>query len=214
VARLAGVCRKTGSLGVMGITPTGPETAYGYILAGEPAGRGFRVGRFVEKPDRRKASRLLAGGNATWNSGMFLFPLGVLREEMGRHCPGLWEAAEAWLDGDPGPYTSWPKISVDYALMEKSARVAMVPGDFGWSDVGTFPALHALLPKDEAGNAGWGPGLAEGCERSLIVTARAGTLVRGLRDHVHVEGPGGILSVPMAAAGDIREGVEAILRRG
>lgn len=213
VAALSRVCEAYGSLGVMGIKPTGPETAYGYIEQGELAGEGFRVARFIEKPDRAKAEALLATGKVSWNSGMFLYPLEILRAQMDAHCPGYWEAAERWTEKrDDGPYLDLNPISVDYALMEKTDRVAMIPADFTWSDLGTFPSLHGLLPKDDHGNTGWGPGHVEACRNCLIVTKRRGTLVRGMEGMVVVETDGGLLAVPLDKSEGIRAAVEAILR--
>ena len=212
VFTLARTCIEKTALGVMGIRPSGPETAYGYIEAGEKAGEGFRVRRFIEKPDRPKAEALLKQGNVSWNSGMFLYPLSILREELATHCPGYWEASEAWLEtGNPEAYLALASISVDYALMEKTSRVVMVPADFVWSDVGTFPSLYALLPKDEDGNAGWGPGRVEECSGCLIVTRKRETLIRGLTSHVVIETESGLLVVSMAKSDGIRNAVEAIL---
>jgi mannose-1-phosphate guanylyltransferase / mannose-6-phosphate isomerase len=209
---LARTCVEQSALGVMGIRPSGPETAYGYIEAGEPASEGFRVRRFIEKPDRQKAEALLAKGNMSWNSGMFLYPLSILRQELASHCPGYWEASQTWLEsGDPEPYLALASISVDYALMEKTSKVVMVPADFVWSDVGTFPSLYALLPKDEEGNAGWGPGRVEECRGCLIVTRRRETLVRGLTSQVVIETESGLLMVSLSKSDGIRSAVEAIL---
>ncbi len=213
VRQLARAVLSAGALGLMGMEPAGPESSYGYIEQGVPAGEGFRVARFIEKPDRAKAVALLAQGNVYWNSGMFLYPLRVLREELAAHAPGLWEASEAWLDrGDPAPYLAAEKTSVDYALMEKSSRVVMVPGRFAWSDVGTFAALYEFLPKDAAGNAGWGPGRVEGCRSCLVVTRTPRALVRNLNGMAVVETEGGLLVTPLAGSEGIRAGVEAILK--
>lgn len=213
VACLSRLVTSVGALGVMGMAPTGPEVSYGYIEQGEREGEGFRVARFIEKPDRIKAEALLARGNVAWNSGMFLYPLTVLREEFARHAPGMWEAAEDWLGrGDPVPYLAVKSISVDYALMEKSSRVVMVPGCFAWSDVGTFSALYDFLPKDEHGNAGWGPGRTEECSGCLIVTRTPRCLVRGLRGVAVIETEDGLLVTPLEGSEGIRSGVEAILR--
>ena len=211
--QLAQAVLSANALGVIGMAPTGPSTSYGYIEEGACAGEGFRVARFIEKPDCAKAEALLAQGNVYWNSGMFLYPLRVLREELAAHAPGLWEASEAWLDrGDPAPYLAAEKISVDYALMEKSSRVVMVPGRFAWSDVGTFSALYEFLPKDAAGNAGWGPGHVEDCHGCLVVTRTPRALVRGLKGMAAIETEGGLLVTPLAGSEGIRAGVEAILK--
>jgi len=213
IHQLSRVVSAAGALGVMGMTPTGPEVSYGYIEQGAAEGEGFRVARFIEKPDRPKAEALLLQGNVTWNSGMFLYPLRVLREEMAVHTPGLWEASEAWLDRqDSAPYLAAKSISVDYALMEKSSRVVLVPGRFAWSDVGTFHALHEFLPKDSAGNAGWGPGRVEDCFGCLVVTQSPRALVRGLKGVAVIDTEGGLLTTPLHGSEGIRAGVEAILK--
>lgn len=213
VRQLARAAVSAEALGVMGMAPTGPEVSYGYIEQGSPAGEGFGVARFIEKPTRAKAEALLAQGNVYWNSGMFLYPLRVLREELAAHAPGLWEASEAWLEwAEPDPYLAAEKISVDYALMEKSSRVVMVPGRFAWSDVGTFSALYEFLPKDAAGNAGWGPGRVEDCQGCLVVTRTPRALVRGLSGMAVIETDGGLLVTELCGSEGIRAGVEEILR--
>jgi len=213
VAELARAVVSEQSLGVMGMAPWGPETSYGYIEQGAPAGEAFRVERFIEKPDRKRAEDLLEEGHVFWNSGMFLYPLQVLREELAAHAPGLWEASEAWLDrGDPAPYLAAEKISVDYALMEKSSRVVMVPGRFPWSDVGTFSALHDFLPKDARGNSGWGPGRVEDCWGCMVVTRTPRALVRDLKGMAVIETEGGLLVTELQGSEGIRSGVEAILK--
>ena len=213
IGRLARAAVAEEALGVMGIAPTGPEVSYGYIEQGAAVGEGFRVARFIEKPDRPAAEALLAKGNVAWNSGMFLYPLTVLREEMEAHVPGLWTAAEAWLERrDPEPYRAARSVSVDYALMEKSSRVVMVPARFPWNDVGTFSALHDLLPKDADGNSGWGPGRVEGCTGCLVVTRTSKVLARDLHGMAVIEGEGGLLVTPLKGSEGIRSGVEAILR--
>lgn len=209
VHALADLCRRESVLGVMAVEPEGPGTAYGYVVPGQRLGEGFRVRRFVEKPSREKAEALLRE-KAGWNSGMFLLPVEPLREEMGRHCPGFWEAAEAWVErGEAGPYLKLPSISVDYALMERTSRAAGIPARFPWSDVGTFSALHALLPQDGDGNAGWGPARREDCRGCLLVSHRP-ALFQGLREMAVVQSPAGCLAVPLAESGEIRSGVEAL----
>lgn len=210
---LVRTCHDLSALGVLGVTPTGPDTAYGYIERGEPAGAAFRVARFIEKPDATRARDLLATGRVAWNSGMFCFPLAVLREEMATHCPAYWQAAEAWTQGgDAEPFRRLEPLSIDYALMEKTARVATLPAAFPWSDLGTFKALHAALPHDAEGNAGWGPGRVEACRDSLVITRRPQTLVRGLAGVAAVETENGLLVTDLQESGSIRAGVEAILK--
>jgi len=210
---LAASCLESGALGVIGIRPDYPETGYGYIEGGTPTGECRKVIRFVEKPDRPDAERMVRDGNFFWNSGMFVFPVRALRSEMSRHCPGFWEAAEAWAErGDRDPYLALEKISIDYALMEKTDRILMAESSFSWNDVGNFRSLHALLPKDAFGNAVWGPGLVENCRGCLLITRRRETLLRNLEGLAYVEGEGGTLATPIDGSEGIRGGVEALLK--
>lgn len=213
VRDLATLCIAEGALGVMGIEPAGPETGYGYLEAGEACGVGFSLARFTEKPDRKTAEAMLETGRYSWNSGMFVYPIGVLHKVFSACAPGVWEAAEAWLQRrDPAPYLSLPSISVDYAVMEKAPKVVGMRARFAWSDVGNFASIHQMLEKDGQGNSGWGPGRVEACQNCLVVTHRRETLVRGLQDTAFVETEAGLLVTPLCRSEEIRPGVEAILR--
>ena len=150
-----------GMLVTFGIHPDSPETGYGYIEAD-----GHRVLRFVEKPSQDTARDYLASGRFLWNSGMFCFRTGTLIDEMNAHSPEVIQAVEhclaasqqvggqdvLQLELDAERFAVVPDISIDYALMEKSSRVAGVPCDIGWSDIGSWTALGALVPPDEDGN--------------------------------------------------------------
>src|SRR5215210_6395587 len=138
-----------------------PETGYGYIKA-----NGNRVVRFVEKPTLAKAGEYLESGDYLWNSGMFCFSAGTMRREMQRHCPELLElaggclarAASAAGDGfsevelDAKSYTGMPDISIDYAVMEKTSGMAVVPCNIGWNDIGSWNSLGTLVAPDANGN--------------------------------------------------------------
>lgn len=147
----------SGLLVTIGIEPSAPETGFGYIEA-----RGNEVQAFHEKPDRMTAESYLRKGGYFWNSGMFCFQAGVFLEELRRYAPEIYECSEAAYrkmkrDGAVGriPYEvmeAIPEESVDYAVMERSDRIAMVPGSFRWSDLGSFDALAEEFPTDEAGN--------------------------------------------------------------
>ena len=151
-----------GWLATFGIQPTAPETGFGYIEAGEKVGAGNTVARFVEKPTREKAAEYLAAGNFTWNSGMFCFTAGALLEALRSHAPALLGAVEATLAAtdfaSPPPvlaaeaFKQVPDISIDYAVMEKAAKVAVVPAAFDWSDIGSWNALAELTAADGSGN--------------------------------------------------------------
>ncbi|MFN3884540.1 MAG: mannose-1-phosphate guanylyltransferase/mannose-6-phosphate isomerase [Rhodocyclaceae bacterium] len=151
-----------GWLVTFGIRPTSPETGFGYIEAGEPLESGFKVARFVEKPSLEKAQAYLAAGNFTWNAGMFCFSAGAMLDALRGHAPALLEAVEQTLAatdfGKQPPvlaadaFRQAPDISIDYAVMEKSDRVAVVPAQFDWSDIGSWNALAELTPPDGKGN--------------------------------------------------------------
>jgi mannose-1-phosphate guanylyltransferase len=126
------------ALVAIGISPTDPNTSYGYLQLGEEIAPGVhRVERFTEKPSRERAEGFLRAGNYAWNAGMFVWRASVFRRELQRAAP---EIAAVTREN----YESMPSISIDYALMEKAPSVAAVRGDFGWSDVGSFDALQRV----------------------------------------------------------------------
>lgn len=129
----------------IGIKAIEPNTEYGYLELGEELEPGvIRLRRFTEKPSRDKAEAFLAAGNYAWNAGMFVWRTSVFRREIERVAPDI---ARVTLEN----YETMPAISIDYAVMEKAARIATLPGDFGWSDVGSFEALEragVVLPEN------------------------------------------------------------------
>ncbi|MGQ3676308.1 mannose-1-phosphate guanylyltransferase/mannose-6-phosphate isomerase [Xanthobacter sp. TB0139] len=171
VARGAQAARE-GQFVLFGIQPTYPATGYGYIKA-EAEGRAgvFPVARFVEKPDEATARGWLEEGGYFWNSGMFLLPVSAFLEELGRLQPEILAACRqsvrhAAQDMDfmrlaAEPFCTQPSISVDYAVMEHTARAMVVPVDCGWTDVGSWSSLHEITTKDAAGNALVGDVVAE-----------------------------------------------------
>lgn len=157
---------KQGHLATFGIVPTAPETGFGYIEAGEALGCGRRALRFVEKPDLEKAREYLKTGNFYWNSGMFCFKTGTILEEMARYAPDVAKAVEVcWesmshdgsmLEISSESFCQVPDISIDYAVMERSDKVAVVPADFGWSDIGSWVAVRELSTPDADNNRATG----------------------------------------------------------
>ncbi|HEY8025541.1 MAG TPA: mannose-1-phosphate guanylyltransferase/mannose-6-phosphate isomerase [Burkholderiaceae bacterium] len=147
---------------LFGIRPTGPETGFGYIEMGDGIGaHAHAVKRFVEKPDAATAATYLAQGNYVWNSGMFCFKASVILAAMQAHCPALLASArEVWKDslveGDKTDlaegFSAIENISIDYAVMEKAGNIAVIPGEFGWSDIGAWDAVAAATPADQNGN--------------------------------------------------------------
>jgi len=132
-----------------GISPTSAHTGYGYIKPGITTKGGFRVDRFIEKPDRSTAEKYLAHGYL-WNSGMFLFSPDMFMEELRLHAPGV---AEAFTHPIDEAYRQTPAVSIDYGLLEKTSRAAVVLLNTPWNDFGSFDTLYNVMPKDANGNA-------------------------------------------------------------
>jgi len=145
------------TLVTFGITPTFPETGFGYIEAIE----GENVKAFHEKPDLQTATKYVNAGNYYWNSGMFMFKAGVFLEELQKYSPQMYQTSlQAYENSNKDnlirikheEMMAIPEDSIDYAVMEKSDKVKVIPSDIAWSDVGSFDALYEELPKDENGN--------------------------------------------------------------
>ena len=162
----ASVLAERGSLVVYGIKPDFPSTGYGYIEAGAEDAPGFKVTSFKEKPDQKTAEDFLKAGNYLWNSGMFTYKLSVFQDELRKGTPamqtpfdGAYSGPESYVENDitvvmpDGPlselYASLPRDSVDYALMEKSDLISMVPSGFDWNDVGSWDIIADLNPPAE-----------------------------------------------------------------
>ncbi len=217
-----------GWLVTFGIAPSTPETGYGYIRLGEPLPghpEARAVARFVEKPDRATAEAYLAEGGYAWNSGMFAFRAGTFLEELARHAPEVHEGLHALgprvRKGEEIPaeaYGALPKISVDYAVMERSDRVAVFPVDPGWSDLGSFGALLDLLPLDEAGNA---VRVAPGGEAVLVASrdnlawgGRKVIALVGMSDTLVVDTPDALLVCARDRAQEVRAVVDRLKAEG
>lgn len=163
-ARKAAALAEEGWLVSLVIEPSAPETGYGYLKRGEPLGElGFRTAQFVEKPDLERARRFLAEGGYAWNGGIFAFRVGTFLSELDEHCPAIAgpvrEAVSAGRDEgarfypDATAFAGAEAISVDYAVMERTAHAAMVPARMNWSDIGSWESLHAARSKDSEGNS-------------------------------------------------------------
>lgn len=184
---------RAGYLVTFGITPTTPETGYGYIETGAPVlGDVLTVKRFVEKPDLARAEQMLAAGGYVWNSGMFMLGARTFLDECETLAPDTLSAASAGLAAarvdldfirlDAKAFGRAPDISVDYAIFEKTAKAAVLPVGFPWSDLGAWDAVWKVADKDEAGNAATGPATFSHAGNALVVTDRAHVVIEGLDD--------------------------------
>jgi len=178
-ARAAAALARDGWLVSFGIEARTPETGFGYLRRGEPiAEGGFRVDRFVEKPDIERARQFLREGVYAWNGGIFAFRAGDFLKELALHRPAILAAvrqavATGRSDGrrfhpDAVAFGAIESESVDYAVMENTARAAMVPVDMGWSDIGNWQALHAARSSDGAGNCVSGSAELVDCRNVLV----------------------------------------------
>jgi mannose-1-phosphate guanylyltransferase len=198
-AKLAG----EGWLVGFGIAAERPETGYGYLQRGEPIAGGYRVARFVEKPDAETAERFLADGAHSWNGGIFALRAGTYLEELERYRPAMAQAArEAVVNGreegsrfhpDAAAFGRIEAESIDYAVMEKTENAAMVPVSMGWSDIGDWRALHAASEGDGDGNVVNGPAELAGCQNVMVVSDGPRVSVVGLENVVVVVDGGEIL---------------------
>ena len=196
-----------GWLVTFGIAADRPETGYGYIRRGEPLAPGaWRVERFAEKPDRETAAAWLSEGGWAWNSGSFLFARETLFEGLREHAPEVLAAAE-------GDFASAPVASIDTALMEKAAKVAVVPATMGWSDIGSWDALHALGPLDSDGNLLAGDVVAPGSRGCLVRSDGPVVVALGVEDLVVVATERAVLVVPRGESQRVKEALDALEAR-
>ncbi len=198
----------------MGIEPTRPETGYGYLETGEALKpHGYRVVRFTEKPSLERAREFLKKGNFYWNSGIFVWQASTLWRELKKHLPQValplerlmgrpWEEIAPLLQD---LYPAFPHISIDYAVMEKAHRVAMVPATFQWCDVGSWEALWNLLEKDRQGNVLRGDSQVLETENSLVWGQGITVKVLGLENTVVVATPQGVLVCSMEKSQEIKK---------
>ncbi|GGG22110.1 mannose-1-phosphate guanylyltransferase/mannose-6-phosphate isomerase [Caldovatus sediminis] len=223
----AAVAARAGRIVTFGMTPTAPETGYGYIEAGAelPEAPGVRaVARFVEKPDAATAARWLAGGRHLWNSGMFVATAATLLGELERHAPEVLAAARRAVAGakrdlgfvrlDAAAFEAAPSISIDYAVMEKTARAAVVPASLGWSDIGSWAALWEARAKDAAGNVVEGPVALLDSSGCYVRSEGILTGVVGLQDAVVVVTDDAVLVMPRERAQDVKALVERLRAAG
>jgi mannose-1-phosphate guanylyltransferase/mannose-1-phosphate guanylyltransferase/mannose-6-phosphate isomerase len=212
---------EAGWLVTFGMAPDRPETGYGYISTGEPvAGAARRAAAFVEKPDRATAESYLGEGGWLWNSGMFLMRADAFLAALRTHAPDIAAAAEASLrrDGDrivadPDAFARAPSRSIDRAVMEVHDRVAVLPASFGWSDIGSWEALHGVSAKDGDGNVLIGDVVAVDAKGSLIRSEGPVIAAIGVEDLIVVATERAVLIVPRAQSQRVDEAIAALNRR-
>jgi len=217
---------EAGKLVTFGIVPAAPETGYGYIKAGPsevPAGV-HPIAQFIEKPDAARAAQFLEAGGYYWNSGMFLFKAGRFLEELETHAPDILKSTADALKNalpdldfvrvDAVAFQGCRSDSIDYTVMEKTRDAVVVPLDAGWSDVGSWSALHEALPPDARGNVTKGDVLAEDSDGCYVYSESRLVSVVGLKDHVVVETKDAVLVAPKDRVQDVKKLVARLKAEG
>ncbi|PDV85669.1 mannose-1-phosphate guanylyltransferase/mannose-6-phosphate isomerase [Rhizobium sp. H4] len=191
--RIAAATASEGKLVTFGVQPTEPVTGYGYIKGGQPLATGARVAlHFIEKPLLANAEEMLADGGFYWNSGMFMFSVSCLLDELLTYAPETIKAAgEAVANGttdldftrlDKAAFAAAPHISIDHAIMEKTSNVAVVPSPFRWSDLGSWDSVWKSGNRDEHGNVAAANTTVVNTRNSLIITHGVHLAVQGMED--------------------------------
>ena len=201
--RAVAIARRRNAIVTIGIKPGYPATCFGYI---SPKTRAF-----VEKPDAEKARKYVRAGYL-WNAGMFIARASVFRGAFAAHAPELECLAKS--GGDAGPlapaalarlYAALPKISFDYAVMEKAKNVEVVPGDFGWDDVGSFAAFDKYFPHDRRGNVREGPCNVVEAEGNICVARSARISLLGVKNLVVVTTPDSVLVTDKSRVAEMKK---------
>lgn len=212
-----------GYLVTFGLVPAAPETGFGYIQQGEPVGaEGFKVQRFVEKPDLDRARSYLEQGGFLWNSGMFCFKAQVFLNELQRHSPEIASGVLAcWaeiqdaknpdvLEIPADLFSTVPDLSVDYAVMERSDRVAVVKGDFGWSDIGSWNAVRDLVTPDAQGNRVVGEAILVDSHNTFVQGSDRLVATVGVNDLMVVDTPDALLILDPDRSQEVKQVVSRL----
>ena len=221
-------CSREGGLVLFGVKPQNPSTGFGYIEQGEPLpdsgrGYGFKVNRFVEKPALEAAEKMLAEGGYFWNSGMFLFGARTYLNELKKHEPEVYlQSLAAWRGAAKRPglivpdreeFEKAPKISIDYAVMERTDQAVLVPVEINWSDLGSFEAFYQsglATGADADGNVSLGDVLAVDANNNYLAAQSRLLTVLGISEMVVVETPDSVLVAPRAQCQDVTRIVEKL----
>lgn len=219
---------REGYLVTYGIEPTHAEIGFGYIEKGQPlATVGFAAQRFVEKPDAATAGEYLASGQFLWNSGIFCFSVGGLLHQVQEHMPESLAQAQSCLvsstsaelgsvtqlELDAATFNALDNISVDYALLERSNKVAVVPVSFDWNDIGNWQAFSQLTPADKNGNRLSGDGVLVNTHNTFAHSGERLIATVGVKDLIIIDSPDALLVAHVDAVQDVREVVKQLKDR-
>ncbi|MDE6356901.1 MAG: mannose-1-phosphate guanylyltransferase [Clostridia bacterium] len=218
-----GAAESTGKLITIGIQPTFPATGYGYIKYSNVSAKTKPVTKFVEKPDEKTAIKYLTSGNYVWNSGIFVWKASVILEKFKKLLPEVYlyleKISKAFGQSDETLqieklYPLIPAISVDYGIMEKSDDILVVPGDFGWNDVGSWDMFNVLHKEDIDGNIKIGDALTVNSKNSIIYSSGKLIATIGVENLIVVETADAIMVCAKDKAQDVKKIVEELKARG
>lgn len=201
---------QAGYIVTFGIKPTYPETGYGYIKTAQSFETGFEVEKFVEKPDLLTAQEYLNSGKFYWNAGIFMAKISTLLDEFAKYEPEIFATLKK-LDFsnstkiDYSIYESMPSISIDYAIMEKSDKIALIELESDWNDLGSWQSLYEIKPKDENGNVLTGKVVVNDVKNSFIYSQKELVAVSGLEDVVIVETEDAIMACKMSDSQSVKK---------
>lgn len=213
-----------GNLVVFGVKPAHPETGYGYIEVDGNGREVTSVKRFVEKPDVETAKAYMEAGTFYWNTGIFLFQAGVMRQAFATHAPEIWQKAKQALARSvsdvtgtylpPETYSQIPSISIDYAIMEKASPIAMVPAAFSWNDLGSWQSLLETSKSDQNGNVITGDVVAIDCDNSYLRSHGRLLSAIGLKDIAVVSTVDATFVAPVSQSQNVKKIVEQLEKTG
>jgi len=215
-ARQGEAAAKAGSIVTFGIKPSRPETGYGYIKKGaKTAGNGgvCKVAKFAEKPDANTAAKYLLSGDYYWNSGMFSFTIATMLAEFKAYAPEISRKMPATLSKMVADFKNMPSISIDYAVMEKSKKAAVLPIDILWSDVGSWDSLHEVIAPDGDDNVKVGDVLALDTKRTIVMGEKRLISTIGLKDLIIIDTPDALLVAKRGQAQRVKEVVDMLKER-
>jgi mannose-1-phosphate guanylyltransferase/mannose-6-phosphate isomerase len=216
-----------GKLVTFGIVPSAAETGYGYIQRGAETAADaglFQIARFVEKPNLERAQQFLKSGDYLWNSGMFMFRASRYLQELEKFAPQIARVCRAAFDNaaadldfirvDAKTFENCPSDSIDYAVMEKTSDAVVVPLDAGWSDVGSWSALHEACESDRHGNVSRGDVISEDSNGNYLYAESRLVATVGLQNHVVVETKDAVLVAPKDRVQDVKKLVTRLKEAG
>lgn len=205
------------NLVTIGITPTYPETGYGYINLGEKSGDAYKVNRFVEKPDICTAKKYLSSGDYLWNSGMFIWKVSSIEERFKKYMPDVYEGANkignAFGTKDfekvlKTEYNKFVSESIDFGIMEKASDIYIIAGNFGWDDVGNWLAVERINQTDECQNYIEGDVISENCRHITVCGGKRLIATIGLEDVIIVDTDDTVLVCSKNSTQDIKKIIE------